>query len=143
MHTIDAVSSFLHVSCHQQDAMQGWLTSCSQSYAMQGWLTLCIQPYAMQEWLTSHSQPYAMQEWLTLFTKGMFGKLGGVFQPCPGDLATVHPIRSPERIDGQAGDEWPYGPYTLRQAGMLAGLLPSTLSAALLLIAGACCTKPI
>jgi len=118
MHTIDAVSSFLHVSCHQQDAMQGWLTSCSQSYAMQGWLTpcsqpyamqgwltLCIQPYAMQEWLTSHSQPYAMQEWLTLFTKGMFGKLGGVFQPCPGDLATVHPIRSPERIDGQAGDE--------------------------------------
>ncbi len=72
----------------------------------------------MQGWLTSCSQPYAVQEWLTLFTKGMFGKPGGVFQPCPGDLATVHPIRAPERGDG---DEWPYWPDTLRQAGKLAG----------------------
>ncbi len=147
MHSIDAVSSFLHMSYHQQGwltsrsqlyAMQDWLTPCSQPYAMQGWLTPCSQPFAMQEWLTSHSQPYVMQEWLTLFTKGIFGKPGGVFQPCPGDLATVHPIRAPWR---GGGHDWPSGPHTLRQAGRLAGLLPSTLSAALLLIV--CCIQPI
>ena len=80
-----------------------------------------------------------MQEWLTLFTKGMFGKRGGVFQPCPGDPATVHPIRAPERGDG---DEWPYRPDALRQAGKLAGLLPVALPAALLLIACTCCPHP-
>ncbi|KAL0032905.1 hypothetical protein WJX77_005652 [Trebouxia sp. C0004] len=60
-----------------------------------------------------------MKEWLTLFTKGMFGKRGGVFQQCPGDPATVHPVRAPERGDG---DDWPDRPDTLRQAGKLAGL---------------------
>ena len=136
LHTIDAVSSFLHMSYHQQ----GWLTSFSQLYAMQGLLTSCSQPYAKQEWLTSCSQPYAMQEWLTLFTKGMFGKPGGVFQPCPGDLATVHPLCSPEQ---GAGDDWPHGPRAMRQAGMLAGLLPNTLPTALLHKPCTCCTKPI
>lgn len=124
MHSVDAVSSFLHVSYHQQHALQRWPTSCGQ-------------PDAMQEQLTSYSQPYVMQEWLTMFTKGMFGKPGGVFQPCPGDPATVHPIRAPER---GGGNEWP---DRLRQAGKLAGRLYITLSVALMLIACISCTKPI
>ncbi|KAA6425607.1 MAG: E3 ubiquitin- ligase UPL5 [Trebouxia sp. A1-2] len=64
------------------------------------------------------SQPYAMQEWLTLFTKDVFGKAGGVFQPCPGDPATVHPIRAQERGE----KDWPYWPEGLVRAGKLAGL---------------------
>jgi len=79
-----------------------------------------------------------MQEWLTLFTKGMFGKRGGVFHQCPGDPATVHPIPAPERGNE---DEWPDRPDTLRQAGKLAGLPIITPSVALLLIACTCCTN--
>ena len=113
MYCVDAVSSCLPVSCHQQDAIQGGLTSCSQ--------------------------PYAMQEWLTLFTKDVFGKAGGVFQPCPGDPATVHPIRAQERGE----KDWPYWPEGLVRAGKLAGLFHTTLSTALPLIACTCCTEPM
>ncbi|KAL0039317.1 hypothetical protein WJX79_003044 [Trebouxia sp. C0005] len=59
-----------------------------------------------------------MKEWLTLFTKDVFGKAGGVFQPCPGDPATVHPIRAQERGE----KDWPYWPEGLVRAGKLAGL---------------------
>ena len=59
-----------------------------------------------------------MQEWLTMVTKSYFGKEGGVFQQCPEDPATVHPVRASERECG-----WPEGPEYIRKAGVLAGLL--------------------
>ena len=53
-----------------------------------------------------------------MVTKGFFGEKGGVFQQCPEDPATVHPVRAPERECG-----WPEGPEYIRKAGALAGLL--------------------
>ena len=48
--------------------------------------------------------------------KHHFGKYAGVFQPCPTDPATVHPIRS----SGREYD-WPGGPFFMRNAGRFAG----------------------
>ena len=56
------------------------------------------------------------QEWLTMVTKSFFGEKGGVFQQCPEDPATVHPVREHE------GCGWE-GPEYIRKAGVLAGLL--------------------
>lgn len=58
-----------------------------------------------------------MKEWLGLLAKHHFGKHAGVFQPCPTDPATVHPIRSPGREF-----DWEDGPHYMRNAGRFAGL---------------------
>ena len=51
-----------------------------------------------------------------MVTKSFFGEQAGVFQQCPEDPATVHPVREHERCGWE-------GPEYIRKAGVLAGLL--------------------
>lgn len=49
--------------------------------------------------------------------KDVLGPRAGVFQQCPEDPASVHPVRFPE---GEM--QWPDGPAAIEMAGRLAGL---------------------
>lgn len=57
------------------------------------------------------------QEWIHLVAKHYFGEYGDVFEQCPNDPATVHPIRAPGR-----GGTYPDASEVMMNAGRLAGM---------------------